>query len=262
MARRMFSPDIVASDAFLEMPTSTRELYFQLGMYADDDGFVSPKKIMRMVGASDDDLKVLLTKRFLLNFQSGVVVIKHWLIHNLIRADLYKETLYKTEKQTLGLNESGAYTELREGVNELKAVEAPKWLQIRRKVTSRKRTVNVPQTALRIGKDRLGKVSKDSAELHSADIPILIDSFKEINQSYSKWFNNKTQRGACDRLIEKNGIDRVVKIVLQLQKSNTIKYFPVITTPLQLEDKFSALHSAWERYKVEKTPRVTEIKKY
>jgi len=110
--RRMFSPDIVASDAFLEMPTSSRELYFQLGMYADDDGFVNPKKIVRLVGASEDDLKVLLAKRFVLPFESGVVVIKHWLIHNLIRKDRYKETRYIDEKKLLKVKENGAYTEL------------------------------------------------------------------------------------------------------------------------------------------------------
>src|SRR3990167_9032647 len=104
--RRMFSQDIVASDAFLEMPTSTRELYFQLGMHADDDGFINPRKIMRMTGASDDDLKVLVAKRFILPFENGVVVIKHWLIHNTIRLDRYKETLYVDEKKTLGIKDN------------------------------------------------------------------------------------------------------------------------------------------------------------
>lgn len=107
----MFSSEIVSSDAFLEMPTSSRELYFQLGMYADDDGFVNPKKIMRMCGASDDDLKVLLAKRFLLPFESGVVVIKHWLIHNMIRKDRYKETMYLEEKKTLNIKENRAYSD-------------------------------------------------------------------------------------------------------------------------------------------------------
>lgn len=226
----MFSPDIVASDAFLEMPTSTRELYFQLGMYADDDGFVSPKKIMRMVGASDDDLKVLLTKRFLLNFQSGVVVIKHWLIHNLIRADLYKETLYKTEKQTLGLNESGAYTELREGVNEIKQVEAPKWLQIRRKVTNRKRTANVPQTALRIGKDRLGKVSegkiKDTAKKSSSSIEepfVWKDYIKKLEDDKRRGlqvigFYIKEKNINCDNRGEAQAtVRRYLKVASQIQ---------------------------------------------
>lgn len=152
--RRMFSPDIVSSDQFLDMGQGAQVLYFHLAMRADDDGFVNPKSIMRMLGIADDELKVLLAKRFLLPFESGVVVVKHWLIHNLIRADLYKETQYKKEKALLGLNENGAYTELREGVSELKQIEAPKWLKQRRK---EQRTADVPQTARRLGKDRLGK---------------------------------------------------------------------------------------------------------
>lgn len=114
-----------------------------------------------MISAGDDDLKVLKTKRFVLPFESGVVVIKHWLIHNLIRADLYKETLHKVEKSKLGLNDNGAYTELREGVSELKQIEAPNWLKNRRQEALR--TANVPQTLHRIGKDRLGKDSKYNA---------------------------------------------------------------------------------------------------
>lgn len=151
----MFSPEIVSSEEFLTMPVSSRELYFQLGMRADDDGFIQPKLIIRLIGATDDDLKVLLAKRFLLPFESGVVVIKHWLIHNLIRADLYKETRFKKERSQLGLNEHGSYTELREGISPLKQIEPPKWLQKRRGEVLR--TANVPQTAHRIGKDRIGK---------------------------------------------------------------------------------------------------------
>lgn len=107
----MFSPDIVNSDAFLDMPVSSQALYFHLGMSADDDGFVNPKKIMRLVGASEDDLKILLAKRFLLSFESGVVVIKHWLIHNLIRSDRYKETRYLDEKSTLIVKENKSYSD-------------------------------------------------------------------------------------------------------------------------------------------------------
>lgn len=109
--RRMFSPKIVGSDIFLEMPTSSRELYFQLGMYADDDGFINPKKIIRMVGASEDDLKILIAKRFVLSFEDGVIVIKHWPTNNLIRKDWYQETNYKQHKNRLKHNENGDYTE-------------------------------------------------------------------------------------------------------------------------------------------------------
>lgn len=117
--RRMFSLKIVSSDAFLDMPSSSRELYFQLGMYADDDGFVNPKKVIRMIGASDDDLKILIGKRFVLQFQNGVVVIKHWLINNLVRKDFYQETVYVEEKKLINTKENKAYTECQQIVNNL-----------------------------------------------------------------------------------------------------------------------------------------------
>lgn len=109
--RRLFSKKITESDAFLDMPTSTQALYFHLNMNADDDGFVNaPNKIVRIVGASNDDLKLLIAKSFVIPFESGVVVIKHWLMHNLIRKDRYKETEYIDEKSQLYLKENGAYT--------------------------------------------------------------------------------------------------------------------------------------------------------
>ena len=110
--RRMFAKTIIDSDAFLDMPLSTQALYFHLSMRADDDGFINnPKKIQRMVGCGEDDLKLLIVKRFILPFDSGVVVIKHWKIHNYIRNDRYKPTIYTEERAQLELKASGAYTE-------------------------------------------------------------------------------------------------------------------------------------------------------
>ncbi len=109
--RRMFAKTIIDSDAFLDMPLSTQSLYFHLSMRADDDGFINnPKKIQRMIGASDDDLKLLIAKNFIIPFESGIVVIKHWKIHNYIRNDRYKETVYKEEKTMLEVKENNAYT--------------------------------------------------------------------------------------------------------------------------------------------------------
>lgn len=139
--RRMFAKTIVTSDAFLDMPASTRCLYFLLGMVADDDGFVNnPKSIMRQAGATIDDMNLLIAKRFILTFQSGVVVIKHWCIHNTIQKDRYKETKYLEEKSTLMLDGNKAYTE---------AVPAlyPECIQ----------DVSIPDTQVRLGKDRVGK---------------------------------------------------------------------------------------------------------
>lgn len=109
--RRMFAKNIIDSDAFLDMPLSTQALYFHLSMRADDDGFVNnPKKIQRMIGCSDDDIKLLIAKNFLIPFESGVVVIKHWKIHNYIQKDRYKETLYQQEKAMLIENNSNGYS--------------------------------------------------------------------------------------------------------------------------------------------------------
>lgn len=109
--RRMFAKKITESDSFLDMPSSTQMLYFHLSMNADDDGFVNnPKKIQRMCGASDDDFKLLLAKSFVLLFESGVIVIKHWKMHNYIQADRYRPTDYVEEKSMLGLKKNKAYT--------------------------------------------------------------------------------------------------------------------------------------------------------
>ncbi len=110
--RRMFAKTIIDSDAFIDMPLSTQALYFHLSMRADDDGFINnPKKIMRMIGASEDDLKLLCLKKFIIPFDSGIVVIKHWKIHNYIRNDRYKPTVYSEERGKLCLKENGAYTD-------------------------------------------------------------------------------------------------------------------------------------------------------
>ena len=141
--RRMFAKTIVTSDAFLDMPASTRCLYFLLGMVADDDGFVNnPRSIMRQCGSTMDDMNLLIAKRFILNFQSGVVVIKHWCIHNTIQKDRYKETKYLEEKSTLMLDENKAYTETEADVY-------PECIQ----------SVSKPETQVRLGKDKLGEVS-------------------------------------------------------------------------------------------------------
>ena len=108
--RRMFAKTIVASDAFLDMPLSARCLYFALGMYADDEGFVnSPKSIMRLIGASNDDMNILLVRRFIIAFPSGVCLIKHWRINNYLRSDRFQATKYTEERNQIMIEENGAY---------------------------------------------------------------------------------------------------------------------------------------------------------
>ena len=137
----MFAKAIIDSDAFLDMPPSTQVLYFHLAMRADDDGFINnPKTIMRIVGAKDDDIKLLVAKRFIIPFDSGVVVIKHWRIHNYIQKDRYTETKYIEEKNQLIINKKNGYSLKQIGL-----------------LDDENDNVYILDTQDRLGKDRLGK---------------------------------------------------------------------------------------------------------
>jgi hypothetical protein len=161
--RRMFSKMIIDSDAFLSMPMSTQALYFHLAMRADDDGFINaPRKIARMVGAAEDDMKILIGKRYILAFASGVIVIKHWRIHNYIQSDRYKPTLYQEEKSALVIKDNKSYTEasrLPAPANEPESVDNPDDIQNGYKM----------DTQVRLGKDRL-ELGKEK-ESTGADAP-------------------------------------------------------------------------------------------
>jgi len=135
--RRMFSLKIIDTDLFLDMPMSTRLLYYDLSMRADDDGFVgSPKKTTKMIGCSDDDIKLLIAKQFIIPFESGVCVIKDWKIHNYIAKDRYNPTTYTYEKQQLEELENSSYTLCIQGVDS-------------------------SSTQVRLGEDRLGEDSQE-----------------------------------------------------------------------------------------------------
>ena len=114
--RRMFAKTVIDSDNFIDMPISARLLYYDLGMRADDDGFVNaPKKIARMIGAAQDDLRILVQRGFIIPFDSGVIVISHWRVHNYIQKDRYHGTACKEERQLLALNDN-VYS-LKDGVS-------------------------------------------------------------------------------------------------------------------------------------------------
>ncbi len=140
----MFSLDIIDSDQFLDMPLSSRCLYYDLGMRADDDGFVSPRKILRLTGATADDLNVLVHKKFIIPFESGVIVIKDWKMNNYIQKDRYTETIYKEEKAKLLQDDNNSYL-----------LENEASIQNVYKLDTQDRLGKD-----RLGKDRLGKVSK------------------------------------------------------------------------------------------------------
>ncbi len=231
--RRMISKEIIDTDAFMEMPLSSQALYFHLLMRADDDGFVgNPRKITRMVNAQEDDVKVLLSKRFIIAFESGVMVIKHWKIHNYIQNDRYHETKYLEEKKSLKTKDNGAYTECIQNGYKM-------------------------DTEVRLGKVRLGKdsIGKDTSE-QSSRIAELIKSFEEINPACKRMYGNTTQRKACNDLIETYSFERVKEVIEKtLPKIRGLKFFPIITTPLQLFEKWSALESAVVRHQQDQKPK-------
>ena len=196
--RRMFAKTIVDSDMFIDMPMSARLLYYDLAMRADDDGFVnSPKKIMRFVGASMDDMNVLIAKQFIIPFESGVVVIKHWKIHNYIQKDRYKATSYQAEKESLTLKNGTYYTDDLPDVSNLD--------------TECIQDVYSLDTQDRLGKDRLGKDrlelgknrvrdrdrDRDRQELESAhapeNLPLEIAENKN-NKNNENDFNNSDNK--------------------------------------------------------------------
>lgn len=160
--RRMFSKKIVETDVFMEMSPTAKLLYFYLNMSADDDGFVgNPKTIKLISGATDDDLKILIAKQFIIPFDSGVIVIKDWKIHNYIQKDRYNQTQYLDEKKQLLVEENGSYTKCIQDVSNL-------------------------DTQDRLGKDRLGKDNNNMSDKSDEVIP-----YSEI----ISYLNEKTGRG-------------------------------------------------------------------
>lgn len=219
--RRMFSLKIVDSDAFLDMGQTSQLLYFHLSMRADDDGFIgNPKKIMRMIGSSDDDLKVLLSKRFLLPFDNGIVVIKHWKIHNYIQNDRYSPTQYIEEKKLITEKENGAYTECIQDVSTLET--------------------QVRLGEVRVGKGRTGKVKPIALpDVNAEAVNEVMKLFYEINPSLN--FANKTYRKSAEWLIEKYGLEKTRNAALYAISIQGEQYAPQILNPHQLKEKMTAL---------------------
>ncbi|RXS52144.1 replisome organizer [Lactococcus lactis] len=176
--RRMFSKKIVETDLFMEMPPTAKILYFYLNMSADDDGFVgNPKTIKLISGATDDDLKILIAKQFIIPFDSGVIVIKDWKIHNYIQKDRYNQTQYLDEKKQLLVEENGTYTKCIQNVSGL-------------------------DTQVRLGKskDRSGEVRTEKErekklekfQPTSNQVPTEIDIEKEIDKDIEKEIDKDT----------------------------------------------------------------------
>lgn len=171
--RRMFAKSIIDSDAFIDMPVTARLLYYDLAMRADDDGFVnSPKKIMRMIGASQDDLSILILRKFIIPFESGVVVIKHWKIHNYIQKDRYNPTKYQKEKEQLEVRKNGAYS-LQQTTNNSPILENVSIMD-----TECIQDVSTLDTQVRLGKVRLDKVN-NKKEKEPTGLDLIINNYTD-----------------------------------------------------------------------------------
>ena len=191
----MFAKTIIDSDAFLEMPLSTQALYFHLSMRADDDGFLNnAKKVMRMIGANQNDLDLLLVKNFVIKFEDGICVIKHWRIHNYIQTDRYHETMYKDNKNLLNIDDNKAYTLKNTG----KKLEGNKIIEVIEPMdTECIQDVYKMDTQVRLelGKDSIGKDSiekKKEKKKKESSLDLIINNYtsnldlKETLQDFLK----------------------------------------------------------------------------
>ena len=205
--KRMISKEIIDSDAFLSMPISAQNLYFHLLMRADDDGFIDcVKKIMRFVGAGDDDLKILLVKRYLLAFDSGIIVIKHWRLHNTIQRDRYHATKYQEEMTRLFVKENGAYTDHK--IDEIKSLPeielAPTPEPVNRTDTECIQPANKMETEIRLDKIRLDKI-RDPAKAGLCSDPLYTAVWNAfISRQPDKKFSDYGKEGsACKQVCKK-----------------------------------------------------------
>lgn len=188
--KRMFSKKIIDTDWFMDMPASSQNLYFHLSMRADDDGFVaSPKRIIKLIGATDDDYRILISKKFILPFDSGICVIRDWRINNYLRNDRYNETQYKEEKKLLTLDENGKYNL---GIPTVDPV-----LSISNTISN---TIS--------NKDKDGVIGEEKKQKHKyGEFKHILLTDEELNKLYVDYGNEKTQKAITylDEYIEMKG---------------------------------------------------------
>lgn len=225
--KRMFCKAIIDSDAFLDMPATARLLYYDLAMRADDDGFVnSPKKIMRTVGASQDDMSILIVRKFLIPFDNGVVVIKHWRIHNYIRQDRYHETTYTDQKRLLVLDENKAYKLAEQEPQALEQLPeiAPSTIcqpTVNHLSTNGRPAVDPEKS--RVEKSRVEKSSltfSDEKVCRGDPRPGIIQAWNSLGLSQITRLVPDTQRSKClDARIREYGADKVLAAIENVRNS-------------------------------------------
>ena len=241
----MTSLDVIDTDAFLDMPVSSQLLYFHLNARADDDGFVaSPQKIIRSLGGSADDLKILIAKKFVITFEDGVCVIKHWRVNNFIRKDIYKETNYLDLKKTLFIRGNGAYTQSDDG----RAIAVPDGHYKLEDVTA-----TLTERQLRLGKGSEGKdnlgadaqiiETPENEEETPKKSPPKYPNAKQVFAMWGKypknWDLNTTQLRAAENLFEERGLESIENAIKWYKDLKDREFCPQVSTPYELDSKWS-----------------------
>jgi len=246
--KRMFDMAIVQSDRFLDMSHSAQCLYFHLGMVADDDGFVSPKKIIRMLGIPVDDLKLLIAKEFVIPFDDGVVVIKDWKNNNLIRSDRYKPTVYQDHLKRLGISDSNSY--ILAGIPMVYQMDTNGRHSIEENRIEQNRTENSKELEQSSDNKKENKsLSVEKKEYGNPDVNQAIQLLKDMNGGITQ---EKLNRYAVQRLITKYGVDSTLKAMQFAYKVRERQFAPLITNYIQLERKYPELTAYAQRLKDEK----------
>lgn len=229
MARkRMFRLDVLETDSFMEMPLSTQALYFHLNLRADDDGFIgNPKQIVRLIGASQNDLDLLIAKRFVLTFDDGVIVIKHWRMHNTLSANRYNETRFVEDKALLKIKKNKSYTFDAdcEPMDDTHLIAMSKRQTEKDETkTNIRRTLDETKTNTDKGKVSIDKDSKDiyiSKEIYCRENSTdLSDLFKKVieylNEQTGKkyrWQTKSTQKLISGRLSDGYSVDDFKRVI-------------------------------------------------
>lgn len=225
--KRMFTQKIIDSDAFLDMPLSAQALYFHLNMRADDDGFVNnPKRVTKLVSASDDDLKILLMKRFIIGFESGVIVIKHWRMHNTLKSDRYHPTDYQEEFAQLGIKPNKAYTDRPEFLLSRKSTPTePEWNQdgtkLEPEIREDKDSIDL---GLGLDKDREGLTNPDGFVCRTKDVRRIIEAWNSLGlQQVTKITGDSKRGGMLRARVKEFGVETVLSAIEKVRASAFLK---------------------------------------
>ena len=240
MARkRMFRLDVLETDTFMDMPLTTQALYFHLNLRADDDGFLgNPNQVVRSIGASMDDLKLLIAKRFILTFEDGVIVIKHWRLHNTLSQNRYHETNFIEDKALLRIKDNKAYTfdEAYDPLCDTRLIEMSK------RQTKDGQKTNIDEQKTVADKDSIGKdsIGKDILSDKSDDIRQIIDYLNTVIGTKYTYRSKSTNEKITARLREGHTVDDF-KTVIDKKYAQWGKD-PKMSQYLRPETLFSASH--------------------